>query len=98
MAEEVTFDIDKAKLWGMACGTNEMYQLIRTTSDKVASNANSLGAGFKTEKARGVGGKSPKYVANTQRPRGIVPVGMVYTGNYAAMKDNRLHNTLMKAL
>lgn len=90
--------IDNQKLWRMACKSDGMYQLIRKTTDRVASNANSLGSGFKTERYKGKGGTSPKYMADTQRPRGIVPVGMVYTANYAAMKDNMKHNTLLKSL
>lgn len=95
---DITFDIDEQKLWRMACKSDGMYQIVRKSADKVASKANSMGAGFKTQKYKGKGGKSPKYVANTLRPRGIVPVGIVYTGNYAAMKDNMQHNTLLKSL
>lgn len=95
---DVDFRIDEQALWRMACKTDNMYQLIRKNADQTASKANSMGASFRTQKYKGKGGTSPRYVANTQRPRGIVPVGMVYTGNYAAMKDNMKHNTLLKSL
>ena len=93
-----SFEVDPQKLWRMACRTDAMYQLIRRNADRICSNANSMGSTFKTERYKGSGGTSPKYVADTQRPKGIVPVGMVYTGNYAAMKDNMKHNTLLKSL
>lgn len=101
---DVEFHIDKEKLWRLACKSDGAYLLVRSATDKVASNANSIGSGYKTakyhrdHKSPAVGGTSPKYVANTSRPKGVVPVGIVYTSNYAAMKDNMLHNTLLKSL
>lgn len=98
------FTIDREKLWRLACKSDGTYQLVRNKTDATASKANSLGSGYKTakyhrdHKSPAVGGTSPKYVANTSRPKGVVPVGIVYTGNYAAMKDNMLHNTLLKSL
>ena len=92
------FNIDPEKLWRMACKSDGMYQLVRKAADQVCSKANSMGSTFKTEKYRDRGGTSPKYMANTGRPKGTVPVGIVYTANYAAMKDNMKHNTLLKSL
>lgn len=101
---EVEFHIDKEKLWRLICKQDAIYQVIRSTTDAVADRANNLSAGFHTKKyhpdhkSPGVGGTQPVYRSNTQRPKGIVPVGLAYTGNYAAQKDNHLHNTLLKAL
>ena len=43
-----------------------------------------------------------KYKEDTDRMKvkggGHTSVGIVYCGNYAAMKDNMLHNTLLKAV
>lgn len=101
---DVEFHIDKEKLWRLACRSDGAYQLVRNAADQVASNANALSAGFRTgkyhrdHKSPGVGGTQPRYQSNTGRPRGIVPVGIAYTANYAAKKDNMQHNTLLKSL
>ena len=101
---DVEFHIDKEKLWRLVCKQDATYQVIRSTTDAMASRANDMSASFRTgkyhreHKSPGVGGTQPVYKSNTQRPKGIVPVGMAYTGNYAAKKENYLHNTLLKAL
>lgn len=72
--------------------------------DKLAQSraeaANSMSAGFKTKEVtiKGVrkGGKSPNYIAKMAEARGQSSVALVVTGNYAAMKDNYEHNTLLK--
>lgn len=101
---DVTVDVDVSRAWNLACRSEQMYQLIRQETDKRASRANSLSSGYKTgkyhkdHKSPAVGGTSPRYVAHTDRPKGPVPVGIVYTGNYAAQKENMLHNTLLKCI
>lgn len=101
---DVEFHIDKEKLWRLACKSEGTYALVRNAADAVSSRANAMSSGFRTakyhrdHKSPAVGGTQPKYEANTGRPRGIVPVGIVYTANYAAQKDNHLHNTLLKSL
>ena len=101
---DVTIDVDMGKAWLIACRSEDTYELIRRETDERASRANALSAGFKTElyhrdhKSPAVGGTSPRYAAHTGRPRGSVPVGIVYTGNYAAQKENMLHNTLLKCI
>lgn len=97
------FKIDKEKLWRLVCKQDETYQLVRNEGDAVAGRANEMSAGFRTakyhpdHKSPGVGGTQPVYRSNTRR-NPDVPVSLVYTGNYAAQKDNHLHNTLLKAL
>lgn len=101
---DVEFHINKDKLWRLVCKSEGTYQIVRNVADQVESNANSLSAGYRTgyyhkdHKSPAVGGTQPSYQANTGRPRGTVPVGIVYTGNYAAQKDNLQHNTLLKSL
>lgn len=96
--------IDKDKLWRLVAKSEGTYGLVREAADATASKANALSAGYRTakyhrdHKSPAVGGTQPEYRSNTARPRGVVPVGLVYTGNYAAMKDNHLHNTLLKSL
>lgn len=101
---DVEFSIDREKLWRLICKQDATYQVIRSTADGVAGNANAMSTGYRTKKyhrdhkSPGVGGTQPKYQSNTQRPKGVVPVGIVYTANYAAQKDNHEHNTLLKSL
>lgn len=69
---------------------------------KTAATANAMGAGFRTglyhrdHRSPAVGDTSPRYECNVER-HGSLDVGIVYTGNYSAMRDNHLHNTLLKA-
>lgn len=98
------FHVDKNKLWRLVCRQDATYQVIRSTTDATASKANAMSAGFRTgyyhrdHKSPPVGGTQPKYQSSTQRPKGIVPVGIVHPVNYAAMKDNHQNNTLLKSL
>ena len=43
-------------------------------------------------------GDTPARYAHDVAKRGGVQVGIVYTANYAAQKENRQHNTLLKAI
>lgn len=70
----------------------------------IAAKANSMGAGFRTEEyerpdtKERVGGVAPKYAALKARDSAYVGcVALVVEKNYAAIKDNHLHNTLLKA-
>lgn len=101
---DVEFKIDEKKLWRLVCGSDGTYSIISSAADGIASSANSLSSGYRTKlyyrdhKSPPVGGTQPNYRANTKRPKGSVPVGLVYTANYAAKKDNYEHNTLLKSL
>lgn len=98
------FKVDENRLWRLVCRQDATYQLVRGVTDETAARANDLSAGFRTgkyhrdHKSPAVGGTQARYGSNTQRPHGIVPAGVVHPLNYAAMKDNHLHNTLLKAL
>lgn len=70
---------------------------------KIVGNANAMSAGFRTgrfydrKENKLKGNTQPAYDGDVQR-RGKGPIGIVYTANYAAMKDNHLHNTLLKSV
>ena len=87
---------------GRAIATNSKG-VIQSVTSQTESNANGLGSGFKTgiwhdpKTHERKGGTSPIYSSNVE-VHGIVPVGLVYTGNYAAAKDNMENNTLLKAV
>ena len=68
----------------------------------IAAKATNMGASFKTQEwtrkdGTTVGGKSPRYIAKPARNSKYGSIALVVTGNYAAMKDNYEHNTLLKA-
>ena len=105
---DVEIRIDQRKLKKLALESDGAYQMVMQKRDQVDAMANSLGAGYRTgyyhrdHKSPAVGGTQPKYGGSTRRFRtsdGVnAPVGIVHPLNYAAMKDNMLHNTLLKAL
>ncbi len=105
---DVRIEIDERKLRKVAFESDACYQLVLQKRDQSEAMANSLGSGYRTakyhrdHKSPAVGGTQPKYGGSTSRLRtsdGVsIPVGIVVTKNYAAMKDNMLHNTLLKSL
>ena len=70
--------------------------------DSVTSNANIMSSGYRTaryydrERHELKGDKQPLFAGNV-RDMGKGPIGIVYTGNYAAMKHNHEYNTLLKS-
>ena len=100
---DVEFKIGDEKLWNLVCKGEGTFTLVSKVTDMVASNANSISSGFRTglyyrdHKAPPVGNTAPVYKHSTRRT-GRTITGLVVTGNYAAMKDNHLHNTLLKSL
>ena len=74
---------------------------VEKATSEIAARANSMGSGFKTKLLRHgrpvKGGTSPSYVADVEVKTNAA-VGIVYTGNYAAMRDNAKNNTLLKSL
>ena len=68
----------------------------------ITGAANALSAGFRTglchrnHQSPAVGNTPAEYAGDVELKRKGY-VGIVYTANYAAQKDNHLHNTLLKA-
>ena len=75
---------------------------IKAKTERIQQAASSMSAGFRTglyhrnHKSPAVGNTAPQYESDVQDFNGV-PVGIVYTGNYSAMKDNHENNTLLKA-
>lgn len=69
---------------------------------RIWSAANAMSSGYRTglyhrdHKSPAVGNTQPAYDGDVEVRRNAV-VGIVHTGNYAAMKDNFENNTLLKA-
>ena len=80
-----------------------LKRVLSSVAWAVASKATASSAAFLTERTTNwetgekMGGKSPLYLAKDARMRGGKAVAIVYTGNYAAAKDNTMHNTLLKS-
>lgn len=74
---------------------------VKAKTAGIKAAADSMSAGYRTgirheKDGTKVGNTRPKYKSNVRKFNGL-PVGIVYTGNYAAMKDNTENNTLLKA-
>lgn len=99
---EVKWDMEAVKRAiasdeGVESGVREL------TRSKIALS-NAASSGFRTERftdgktKEKKGGTAPRYAGNVERHgKHKWPTGIVYTANYAAMRDNYLHNTLLKA-
>ena len=76
---------------------------IRSITEQTAARANALSSGYRTglyyrdHKKPPVGDTQPVYSHDVKTYGKGYPVGIVYTGNYAAMKDNHENNTLLKS-
>lgn len=75
---------------------------LRSKTSAITSAANAMSAGFRTgyyhrdHKSPAVGGTPASYAGDVEMGRKGY-VGIVYTANYAAQKDNYQNNTLLKA-
>ena len=102
MADVVYVDIDESKLSKAITEADGVKDALREKSRDMASSANSMSASFETEQtvnwATGehVGGTRPEYGYDVKHTNNGY-VGIVMPKNYAAMKDNCEHNTLLKA-
>ena len=98
---EMQIKWNKPALERVIASSDGLYSLVAEETAKRGERANGMGAGYRTRETyyKGVkkGGTAPAYSYDTQRGK-KGPVGIVYTGNYAAMKDNLLHNTLAKVV
>ena len=93
--------IDEGKLWKAINDADGTQRMISDMASDMASMANALGSGFRTKrvsiKGKKVGGTQPRYASDAKKFNRTF-VGIVHPINYAAMKDNHLHNTLLKSM
>ena len=101
MDSTITVEIDEAALKDAANRDEVVLATLEQMTSEICSRANAYGASFETERTvvwatkEHVGGTQPEYGYNVRK--GDMPIGLVMPKNYAAMKDNHLHNTLLKA-
>lgn len=94
---------DMARLGRLCAKAPETVEAIDEAVSRTAAAATSMSSGNVTgsyhrdHKSPHVGGAAPSYGSDTRVLRESV-VGLAYTTNYAAMKDNAKNNTLLKAL
>lgn len=95
--------IDKAALWKAMKGAPETARAVETATRRIHSRASVLGSMFRTglyhrdHRSPAVGNTQAAYDGNVETHNGM-PVGIVHTGNYAAMRDNAKNNTLLKSI
>lgn len=76
---------------------------VESATARIEGRANALGAPFRTglyhrnHKSPAVGNTQPVYASDVET-HGQMPVGIVHTANYAAMRDNAQNNTLLKSI
>lgn len=99
----VEIDIDDEKLYMAVQDAEGTEGALSEAVNSISSRANALSSGFRTgryydrEAKELKGDTQPSYKGDVRR-MGKTEVGIVYTANYAAMKDNMEHNTLLKSV
>ena len=102
MDSRLVIELDAKALKRVVGNSDGTETALNSVVSEITGKANSMGASFRTERTynwiehKHVGGTQPEYAGDVQRGRqGFI--GLVHPNNYAAMKDNYLHNTLLKA-
>lgn len=96
---DVRVTVDDAAVKRAIDDADGVKPLLLKRGNEIAARANALGADYRTPKwhdhATGEtkGGKAPQYGATLGRS----VICIVHPENYSAMKDNYLHNTMLKA-
>lgn len=99
---DVEVEIDGAKLLAAIQDADRLPDVLQEQVQRIQGNANASSAWFRTgifhDHVTGEtrGDTQPVYSGNVKR-KGRSMVGLVFTGNYAAQKDNYENNTLLKA-
>ena len=99
---DVDIKLDKAACMRAINASPGLSGALESVTTRITATANALGAGYRTAKyhrdhqSPAVGGTQPKYGGDVRMGK-KGPIGIVHPANYAAMKDNHLHNTMLKA-
>ena len=103
MGKGMTIVIDERKLYEAINDSPGIKPALEKVCNTITGKANSMSSGYRTGKwhdhATGEerGGTQPKYACDVKKKKRTM-VGLVHPANYAAMKDNHEHNTLLKSL
>ena len=99
---KLTIKIDEAALERAALRGEGMQEVLGRKVAHIAGVANAMSSGFRTglyyrnHESPPVGNTQPKYGGDVKLGD-YGWIGLVHPENYAAMKDNHEHNTLLKA-
>ena len=94
---------DEAALGRLVGKAPEVVAEVDRATREIHARANTMGAAFRTglyhrdHRSPAVGDTQAAYDGDVREYRGSV-VGIVHTGNYAAMRDNAENNTLLKSI
>lgn len=103
MASQTKVEVDHKSAMAAINNAPGLPAALERATSGVTSRANALGAGYRTAKyhdhktGETRGDKAPIYVGDVMKGK-KGPIGIVHPKNYAAMKDNHLHNTLLKSM
>ena len=90
---------EKALRQAVSHGEN-LAEALEPLVGAITQRCNSLSSEFRTGiyhvNGHRVGNTQPRYGGDVKKKKGRV-IGIVHPENYSAMKDNMLHNTLLKA-
>lgn len=98
----VDVKIDRQALFVAIQDAESLPDVLTEHVKRISGNANASSSGFRTgifhdhQSGETRGNTQPVYSGNVER-KGRSMVGLVFTGNYAAQKDNYENNTLLKA-
>lgn len=100
---DVKIELDMKSCEHACYHADGLKPILQKASNTIAARSTALGSGYRTPKwhdhdtGETKGGKAPKYGADVYHgKRGYI--GIVHPENYSAMKDNYLHNTMLKAI
>ena len=99
----VEVHIDSDALWRYMSRAPETTAEVDAATQRILAQANALGGSFRTglyhrdHKSPAVGNTPAAYGASVETHHGM-PVGIVHTANYSAMRDNAQNNTLLKSI
>lgn len=99
----VEVEIDPDALWRHMSRAPETFAEVDAATRRVLEQANALGSSFRTglyhrdHRSPAVGDTQAAYAGGVETHHGM-PVGIVHTANYAAMRDNAENNTLLKSI
>ncbi len=85
------------------CKYPQVKDKVSQLAGAISDRANALGAGYRTgiyhdpKTGEKRGNTQPKYASEKAKETKNGCIAIVHPKNYAAMKDNYLHNTMLKA-
>lgn len=102
MASDIRIEVDSRSVMNAINRMPGLEDALYEYSEHIAERANAISAGYRTGRwhdhltGETLGGTPTMYGADVFNGRKGY-IGIVHPENYSAMKDNHLHNTMLKA-